>query len=514
MGVGLLWSPAIVAAHAGTLIARGFGADVPADGCSIPYTSAVTLASLFFAMGAVFLTEAAVRRRHGPKIALIVAFGLWAATPLAYYAVWAPSSSHPSSTLAAALFLTLWLRARDGDDVRAWWAMGAAGGLMSVVRIQDAALLSVPVVDLLLSRRPGWLRKAAALAVPPALAFALQAFVWAKIWGPEFLKHIQQRNAFVAEFHVVEVLLSPRHGLFVWTPLWFLAFLGFVPLLLRDVRLGLAVWVGFGLMLLVNSGFWDWWSNIAFGQRRFLGLTLLFGLGLGQLVDLLARRPLLPLAAGVFGLALWNQQFAQIFVGRMVARRSHPQTLDLIAPAQVEVFLRSWLESEDDLPRWLFVPVYDNLKGIWIDEGRSLEGQVDLTVADAQQPLPYVIGDGWLAPSERGGVGFRRSRGFYSSIRVPVYTPGGFRLVVRGRSFLPDRDVGVTLSVNGVVVGKARATRDWGEMRYEIPRRAVRQGFNTLVFSYDTTRRDVDDGGALNSAVAFQSLTFERPVPD
>ncbi|HEY6546298.1 MAG TPA: hypothetical protein VI589_00270, partial [Vicinamibacteria bacterium] len=76
MGVGLLWSPVIVAAHAGTLVARALGVDVAADGCSLPYTSAVTLASFLFAAGAIFLTEAAVRRRQGPKVALIVAVGL------------------------------------------------------------------------------------------------------------------------------------------------------------------------------------------------------------------------------------------------------------------------------------------------------------------------------------------------------------------------------------------------------------------------------------------------------
>jgi len=392
--------------------------------------------------------------------------------------------------------------------------MGAAGAVMSVVRLQDAVLVAIPFVDLLLSRRRKWLYNVVALGAPVGLALLLQSFVWAKIWGPEYLKHIQQRNAFIMDFHVMEVLLSSRHGLFVWTPIWFAGALGWLLLLRRHFRIGLAIWTGFLLLLLVNSGFWDWWSNIAFGQRRFLALTLLFGLGIGHVLEALARRPMLPLAAGVFGLALWNQQFTEIFVGRMVAKRSEPQTLDKLAPAQVEVFLRSWLESERSLPRWLFVPVYDNLKGVWLDWGRSLEGHLDLTAPDAQQPLPQIIGDGWLAPSERGGVGFRRSRGFYSTLKVPVYEPALFKLVVRGRSVLPDRDVGVTLAVNGVPVGQTRATRDWGELRYEIPKRVLRQGFNELLFTYDTTRRDVEDSSeGLNSAVAFQTLEFERVPP-
>jgi hypothetical protein len=69
---------------------------------------------------------------------------------------------------------------------------------------------------------------------------------------------------------------------------------------------------------------------------------------------------------------------------------------------------------------------------------------------------------------------------------------------------LPDREVGI--SVNRAAVGKTRATRS-GEMRYAVTPDAP--AGNTLLFTYDTTSRDVDPSGGLNSAVAFQTLTFE-----
>lgn len=65
-------------------MARGLGASVPADGCSAPYQAGVTFASFLFGTIALFLTEGVVRRRHGPAIGLLVAFGLWTATPLSY----------------------------------------------------------------------------------------------------------------------------------------------------------------------------------------------------------------------------------------------------------------------------------------------------------------------------------------------------------------------------------------------------------------------------------------------
>ena len=513
-GLAILWTPAIVLVHLGVLVARGLGATVPANGASVPYLAGVTLASFLFGALALFLTEGLVRRRHGPALGLLVAFGIWTATPLAYYSVFLPAASHAASALMVALFICLWLRHRDSTRGRDWLLIGACGGLMGIVRIQDNVLLAIPLVDQVLTRAPGFVRRMAAFFIGPAAAFVVQASIWVPLFGPSFLGRVSDRNYFVAEFHVMEVLLSPRHGLFVWTPLWLLAFLGWFIVARRDLRLGVAIFVGFALLLVVNSGFVDWHGSIAFGQRRFLGLTVLFGLGLGQLFEVLAKRPLVSVAAMVCALALWNQQYTTIFNGRMVARRSEPHTLDLLAPAQVEVFYQGWLRGEGRLPTWLFVAGYDNLKGIWLDEGRSLEGRIDLTASDQDQPLSFLVGEGWLSAREKEGIAFRRSRGFYSTVRVPIYTPGSFRLVVRGRSVLPDRDVGVELTVNETKVGEARAPRDWGELRYSIPVSAVRPGLNTLTFTYDATTRLLDPTHeGLNSAIAVQDLRFERRSP-
>jgi hypothetical protein len=510
-GLAVLWTPAIVLAHLGTLVARVFGADVAADGCTAPYQAAVTFASFCFGAAALLLTEGFVRRRHGPAIALLVAFALWAATPVAFYSVLAPSSSHPASMLMVGGFLLLWLRNRDRTGLRDWVLVGALGGLMAVVRIQDCVFLALPVLDQILTHRPGFIRRLAAMLAAPALFGLLQAAVWMRLWGFDFMSEVADRSAFRGHLHVMDVLLSPRHGVFTWTPVWLLAFLGWLLGLRREIRLALPALTALALLVLVNASLDDWAGSIAFGHRRFLGLTLFFGMGLAWLFELLGQRPLLTVAAVVAALALWNQQFTVIFAKRMVAGRDAPVTLDRLAGAQVDVFFREWVAAEERLPWWIFAVGYDNLKDIWLDEGRSMEGRVDLTVEDRDQPLPFIIGEGWLAPQQRDGVGSRRSRGWASSLRVPIRTPGAFRLFLRARSMLPDHEVGVALTVNGTPVGEASAGREWRDLRYEVPSSAVRRGFNTLVFSYGTTMRTLDPAHrGLNSAVAVQDLRFER----
>ena len=512
-GLAILWTPTILLVHAGVLVARTLGADVAADGSSAPYQAGVSIASFLFGIAALALTETLVRRRHGPPIGLLVSFALWAATPLAFYTVAAPTTSHTASALMVGVFIVLWLDYRDSTSTRDWLLLGFVGGLASIVRIQDGVLLAAPLLDQAYRRRPGWLSRSATMLVGPALAGTLQAAVWANLWGPDFVTKVAKANLFQGNFHVFEMLLSPRHGVFTWTPLWFVAALGLVLLLRRDLRLGAFALGALVLVVLVNAGMDDWSGDISFGQRRLLCMTLLFGLGLGEVFFLLAERPLVTVAAVVAGLALWTQQFTGIFAKRIVAGRDEPVTLDRLAPAQVDAFLKEWLEAEDRLPGWLFVAGYDNLKGVWLDEGRSLGGRIDLTVEDAQQPVAFLIGDGWLSPSESEGVWFRRSRGWSSSLRIPVYTPGHFELRARARSLLPGR-VAATLRVNGVELGESSAGPEWGEMRYDIPRSALRSGLNDFVFAYETTRRGLDPSQrGLNAALAFQELVFKRLHP-
>jgi hypothetical protein len=510
-GLAILWTPVIIVAHAGTLVARGLGAPVAADGFSMPYQAAVTLASFFFGVVALLLAEAFVRRLYGPAVAFLVAFALWAGTPLAFYSVVMPLP-HSASALAVAVFLIVWLRHRESTHDRDWLRLGFLGGLMALVRIQDGVLVVIPLLDLLLSRRPGRLRQVTAFLVGPGLAGALQALVWARLFGPDFLREAAGVNLFGGVFHPVEILFSPHHGVFTWTPLWLLGAIGWLLLLRRDPRLGALVLLSFTLVVFVNASIEDWWGGISFGHRRFLGLTLLFGLGLGELFDFLGRRPRLTLGCAVAGLVLWNQQFTFIFTRRQVAGRDDPVTLDRLAGAQVDRFYRAWLEGEDHLPGWLFAMGYDNLKGIWLDERRSMSGRVDVTVDDPD--LPFLIGDGWLTPRVKDGVAFRRSRGPSSSLRVPIYSPGAFRLSVKARSVLRGQEVGVSLSLNGSPVGVAIARPEWSDLRYEIPSSVVRSGLNTLVFTYDVTARILDpETLGLNAAVAVQDLRFERRAP-
>lgn len=515
VGLGIVWTPAILAAHLGTTVASWLGSQVPPDGFSDPYQAAVATATYLYAAIALVLIEALLRRRHGPGVALLSVLALWLATPLHFYMVVNPSMSHGASTFAATLLVVLWLKARRGLEWRPWALAGLAAGLMSLIRIQDAVLVALPLLDLAVRRRSGGLRLGAAFAAGPVLAAVVQLLFWARLWGPDFLGQVAAANRSPGTspgIHVVDVLLSPRHGLFVWTPLYLAAALGWLLWLRRERLLAILCGLGFALAVSVNGAMGDWWGSDGFGQRRLLGLTPLFALGLGEVVKLLGRRPMILVAGALGALILWNQQFAYIYNARMVSGRSQEVSLDRLAAAQVEVLYQDLMEWADRAPPRLWALAYDNIKGIWLDEGpRSLGGRIDLGEGEEPKDLPIVVGRGWYPPQSDGATRFRQSRGPHSWLRVPIRTCGDLRVVLWARADVTEVPVKVSLDVNGVPAGEAQAAPSWAELAYSVPKEALRPGFNTLVLSYSATPKGIrSDFHGRNAALSVDWIRFER----
>jgi len=305
------------------------------------------------------------------------------------------------------------------------------------------------------------------------------------------------------EPHLTDLLFSPRHGLFTWTPLYLAAAAGWALWLRRDRRLAGLLIFGFLISALLNSSFWDWWGADSFGQRRLLGLTPLFALGLGETLDFLRRRPLWLVAACLSGLIAWNLQFAYIYNSELVARKDQPVSLEQLAVAQVEGVSRRLFRWSERLPRSLWVLLYDNLKGVWLDEGpRSLRGRIDLGAEEVG--LPGIVGAGWFEPEQEDDTSFRRSRGQRSLLSVPIRTTSDLQATLRARLDYRGaaEPVTVELAVNGTPVGLAELAAEWREYEFPVEARLLKAGLNTFLLTYSLTPRQVDPNFRGRNAVA------------
>ena len=508
VGLALLWAPAFLLAHAGTALAAALGADVRADGFSVPYRSAVTAATYVYGVLALLLMEGELRRRHGRGVALLAVLAIWLATPVHFYMTANPAMAHGASIFASTAFVVAWLRVRSEDRPRAWTVVGLLGGLMTLVRLQDAVLLALPALDLLVRRPVSWPARLARFLGAAAAAGLVQLALWLRLYGAGFVSTVLSVNLVGGTGpHVLGVLFSARHGLFYWTPLYAACVIGWLLLARHERLLGLLALAGFAGAVIVNGSLQDWWGAEAFGQRRLLGLTALFALGLGEALAALPRhaRPVSAVALAL--LALWNVSFEGIYNSGVVAARDQAITYRELARAQRDALRRKVVALDRRIPGPMWALGYDVLGGTWLDEGRrSLEGRVD--VGAEPRDLPFLIGRGWYEPEAEGTVTFRRSRGRGSWLRVPLRDAADAEIVVRMR---PEVPTAVTFEVNREPLGTVELRPGWSEYTFAVPSRVLRRGLNDLGLIYSVTPRESDPARPRgNAAVAVDWIRFRR----
>lgn len=285
IGCALLWAPFYAV---GDGVARVTGA--PADGYSKPYVAAVAYGSAIYGFLALVMAILAAQRLG--LTATGAAIAIWLGTPLLFYMYVAPVFAHACSAFAVALFIYVWLRARDTWSVRGTMGLAAAGALMAVVREQDAFFMLPVSLDFVL-----WavandrgvaaaLREKAAVVVAAAATFAIvyapQAAAYLTLNG-----HIGPHSSVGRKMnwvspHALQVLFSPEHGFFVWTPLALIALGGVVWLAVKRDRPrhpGISLVVMALLQIYVGGAVESWTVAGGFGQRRFIALTAVMVIG-------------------------------------------------------------------------------------------------------------------------------------------------------------------------------------------------------------------------------------------
>ena len=353
IGSAILWSPFYAVADVLTRLTGG-----ATDGYSHLYISAVAYGSALYGFLAIVLSMAAARRLTGRGV--LAGIVIWFGTPLLFYMYVSPPYSHTCSAFAVALFVTVWLRVRERWSVGGAIALGLSGALMAMVREQDAFLALGPAVDFLLSNflapagKTGVLR-AIAVAATGVTSFAVgllpQLLAYKALNGHFGPSSLVTRKMNWQAPHALEVLASPQHGFFIWTPLAALAVIGLVVLAVRggEARARRVAWCALlmvALQIYVSGSVESWTVAGAFGQRRFVALTILLTIGLASLLTVAARstpqywKPVLATAMAIC--VWWNVALIIEFgTGMMNRQRLEPArnaydafvTIPLRAPA-------------------------------------------------------------------------------------------------------------------------------------------------------------------------------------
>jgi hypothetical protein len=307
IGCALLWSPFYAVGDLTARALRAAGSNVAVDGFSRPYLAAVAYGSAFYGFLAVLLSIGAARRLLGPSTTSVAAgLIIWIGTPLLFYMYVAPPMSHACSAFTVALFVTVWLHVRRTWRPAQMIALGASAALMAMVREQDIFFALGPAVDFGITQlgigagsadgaTKGRRRSAGAIAGAVAgvfafvIAFLPQLVAYLRLNGHPGPSRLVTRKMTWTAPHAVEVLFSPAHGFAIWTPLAILAVAGLIVLAVKRTagvrRVALLMLMMVGLQVYVGGSVESWTVAGAFGQRRFVALTILLAIGLAALWD-------------------------------------------------------------------------------------------------------------------------------------------------------------------------------------------------------------------------------------
>ncbi len=309
LGVALLTLPAYALVYliSSMLAAAGAGADVSGYGWTYQLACGVMVAA--YAVVGLGVCQRIAAREGGLAdtdawwSTLLVA----GATPWLFYATLEPLFGHALSATATAGLVWLWLRARQTTAIGAWALTGAAAGVCALIRYQDATLLLLPLLDILVTRRALADRLGLGLAVlaGAAVGAAPQLAANTSQYGnPLTTGYFGESFISWRSPHVFDALFSPEAGLLRWSPVVALAIIG----LAIGVRRG---WptarFGVGLVAVQIYLVSSWYfvsQGHTFGSRMLVNCTVFFVVGMAALMAIARSRPLVTCVIQAAGLVL------------------------------------------------------------------------------------------------------------------------------------------------------------------------------------------------------------------
>jgi hypothetical protein len=507
-GPAVVWSPFYLAAHAYVRLDRRFGRGFyPADGMSLPYMRSTALGTVTIVVFGATLLFLMMAREWGSGIALLSSLSAVAASPVLYYTFFVPAMAHGVTFGLAAALLWAWDRARRHPSPGSWMTLGAIFGLLTACRWQAAvyAVLvgSLAFVELSKKRaRPVWIVLAAGAAL---LAFSPQLIAWRVGFGDWIL--IPQGRGFLdfSSPHWLDTLVSADHGLFNWTPLMLVGFLGLVAGLGASPLLYGAGLVVFALTAWVNGSVpvFDWAGGDAFGARRYCLVVPLVALGLSTMLGfssrLLRRSPLLAPAAIVVVVALWNLGFVYRFRARDYPGAAPLERLARDQALSLQRTLQDGAGAVAGARGRAFV--YDVLSGEYVYGGLLPGGTLFLRNADERFLLR-----GWYTGSRRiARRTFRRALYPEACISIPLKEPFPLRVEISASAPEGLERQTLSLAVNGYRVGESPLGQDWREIPFQVDKRQLVPGENELCLRFSTGLPEEDD---VSVAAQIEKIQF------
>jgi hypothetical protein len=375
VGPAMLWSPFLLVAHAGVLLARVLGSHIPADGFSWPYRYAMAFGTGLYGFLGLFLSFRLARKYVGPLWSFVATIAIWWASSLPVYMYFNPSWSHAQAAFTVALFLWYWDATREHRSLAQWLLLGVIVGLM--LNVYYANLMVVSLLAVEAARQYAHIlgsgRSASLNFLKLVTRHLLFGLVVCLVMIPTFLSRLvvyggpfetgyyPLRDFLWSSPVFLRVLFSSDHGLLSWTPLLGLAILGSLFFAFRLPEVGIPFFTALLAFYLLISIYPDWAGISSYGNRFSISLTPLFILGLAHLLERVAAHferpgPVLAVSSGVLAcFVLWNLGLVYqwgmhlVPVRGPISFRQATYNQFYVVPGQLTSRLRSYFSERSEL---------------------------------------------------------------------------------------------------------------------------------------------------------------------
>jgi hypothetical protein len=300
VGPAILWTPFFLLAHLVVLASNALGANIPADGFSLPYRIFVAFGTAVYGFCGLLISYLLARKYLESLWALLATVAVWAGSSLPVYMYFNPFWSHAHSAFIVALFLWYWDRTRANRTWAQWLLLGVISGLMVDVYFVNGVFLSIPLIECVAGYvrqiqshdRSASLRQLAqnVLYLATFAVLILPTLVTRKIVFGGMLR-LGAYSVLPWNWHAPfwsSVLFSADHGLLSWTPLLGVALVGlFLPYApVKPIQGYLAVATIAFYYVISCYPYWD--GLASYGNRFFISLTPIFIFGLATLMQRVA----------------------------------------------------------------------------------------------------------------------------------------------------------------------------------------------------------------------------------
>lgn len=262
IGPALLWYPSFQAIH---LMIKG-------DGYTFPYQYGIGLTSVLYALTGLTLLYFVLAKKYGSNVACMATLSIFLSTQLLYYGAIDTVNSHALSFFMACVLVSFLLYNKPH-----LFAAGISVGLLAAIRPQDGLylLLVLPFI-----RKKNILSFLLGLFV----GFSPQLIAWRMLYGFFLFNAYGQggEHFSFAWSHIIDVLFHKANGLFLWTPITAIGFLG---LLIPHQKFMLNRFMGVLciLSIIIIASWSSWLEGASYSSRMFVSMLPLIAFGLSEI---------------------------------------------------------------------------------------------------------------------------------------------------------------------------------------------------------------------------------------